>query len=188
MANGLERLYKHDPGFNTLTVQGGHVAIRMAALDEVRNRCLDRRDLHHRNIVRKEQLKARWTAPKVGDLVLLRRMALEGQRSHKIAARWEGPFLLDDVHAEGRAGRLRDIHSGTLVKIKASGAKERVHLDDLKVFVPRTEVPQGAVNAVELKDWVPPGGIGGTEGIGGIGGTEVIGGIGGMEVSFGLEV
>jgi hypothetical protein len=87
IADGLERLYKHDPYFNTLTVDGGHVAIRMAALDEARNRCLDRLDMHHRNIVRKEQLKAHWTAPKVGDLVLLRRMARDGQRSHKLAAR-----------------------------------------------------------------------------------------------------
>jgi hypothetical protein len=67
-------------------------------------------------------------------------------------------ILLDDVHAEGRAGRLRDIHSGTLVKVKASGAKERVHLDDLKVFVPRIEMP--TVNTVDLRDWVRPEGAG----------------------------
>jgi hypothetical protein len=106
-----------------------------------------------------EQLKNRWTSPTVGDLVLLRRFALDGQHGHKPAARWEGPFLLDDVHAECRAGRLMDMHSGALVKVKACAAKERVHLDDVKVFVPRTEML--TVNTVELKDWVPPGGVGG---------------------------
>jgi hypothetical protein len=157
IADGLARLYENDPYFNTLTVEEWQVAIGMASVDEARNRCLDRLEQSHKNIVRREKLKTCWTATKFGDLVLMRRMALDGQHDHKLAARWEGPFLLDDILAEGRAGRLRDIHSGALVKVKASGAKERVHLDDLKVFVPRAEI-NNEVNAVNLRDWVPPEG------------------------------
>jgi hypothetical protein len=80
----------------------------------------------------------------------MRNMALDGQHGHKLQARWEGPCMLDDIHPNGRAGRLRDIHTRALVKVKASGAKERVHLDDLKVFVPRVEI---TVNQVALREW-----------------------------------
>jgi hypothetical protein len=83
-------------------------------------------------------------------------MAIASRRIQpQVQACWEGPYLLDDIHPDGRAGRLRDIQSGALVKVKASGAKERVHLDDVKVFVPRLEMPD--VNTVELRDWKPPG-------------------------------
>jgi hypothetical protein len=142
IAEGLTRLYEKDPYFASLmAVEESNVAIRLASVDEAGSRCLDRLEHSHKTIVDRETRKARWTAPKIGDLVLLCNMALDGQHGHKLRARWEGPYLLDDIHENGRAGRLRDIHSGALVKIKASGAKERVtvHLDDLKVFVPRAD-------------------------------------------------
>jgi hypothetical protein len=158
VAEGLARLYEHDPYFNTLTVDDGQVALRFAAIDEIRTRAVDRLSSSHQSIVRREELKTKWTAPQMGDLVLLRNMSLDGQHGHKLAARWEGPYLLDDIHPEGRAGRLRDIQSGELVKVKASGKKERVHLDDLKVFVPRAR--RAEIDMVEisesLKDWTPP--------------------------------
>jgi hypothetical protein len=158
IADGLARLYDKDPYFNTLTVEEGRVALRFAAVDEMRNRAVDRLSSSHQSTIRREKLKTKWTAPQMGDLVLLRNMSLDGQHGHKLAARWEGPYLLDDIHSEGRAGRLRDIQSGELVKVKASGKKERVHLDDLKVFVPRAD--RADIDAVEiresLKDWNPP--------------------------------
>jgi hypothetical protein len=152
-------LYEKDPYFASLmAVEESNVAIRLASVDEARSRCLDRLEHSHKTIVDRETRKARWTAPKIGDLVLLCNMALDGQHGHKLRARWEGPYLLDDIHENGRAGRLRDIHSGALVKIKASGAKERVtvHLDDLKVFVPRADSEVvNSVNSVCLRDWAP---------------------------------
>jgi hypothetical protein len=158
VAEGLAQLYQNDPYFNTLTVDDGQVALRFAAIDEMRNRAVGRLSSSHQSTVRREKLKTKWTAPQMGDLVLLRNMSLDGQHGHKLAARWEGPYLLDDIHPEGRAGRLRDIQSGELVKIKASGKKERVHLDDLKVFVPRAD--RAEIDVVEvsasLKDWTPP--------------------------------
>jgi hypothetical protein len=152
---GLARVYANDPYFNTLTAEEENVAIRLASIDKARNRCLDRLEQGHNNIVTREKRKARWTAPQVGDLVLLRSMALDGQHGHKLKARWEGPYVLDDVHPNGRAGRLRDIHSGTLVKVKASGGKERMHLDNLKVFIPPAEADV-TVNAVALREWWCP--------------------------------
>jgi transposase InsO family protein len=156
IADGLARLYEHDPYFNSLAIEESNVAIRLASIDEARARCLDRLERSHHAIVDRESRKARWTSPKVGDLVLMRNLALDGQHGHKLQARWEGPYILDDIHPNGRAGRLRDIHSGVLVKVKPSGAKERVHLDDVKVFVPRPELPDVDTVTVGLRDWMPP--------------------------------
>jgi transposase InsO family protein len=154
IADGLARLYENDPYFASLAVEESNVAIRLAAIDEARARCLDRLERSHHAIVDRESRKARWTAPKIGDLVLMRNMALDGQHGHKLQARWEGPYMLDDIHPNGRAGRLRDIHTGALVKVKASGAKERVHLDDLKVFVPRVETSAASNQVeIELRNW-----------------------------------
>ena len=50
---------------------------------------------------------------------------------------WEGPYRLSDVAHRGRSGRLVDLCSGKVVRVRDSGLKERCHLDDLKVFVPR---------------------------------------------------
>jgi hypothetical protein len=83
IAEGLARLYEIDPYFTSLTVEESNVAIRLASIDEARARCLDRPERSHRSIVDRECRKARWTAPKVGDLVLLRDMTLDGQHGHK---------------------------------------------------------------------------------------------------------
>ena len=37
----------------------------------------------------------------------------------------------------GQSGRLEDLHTGKVVRVRASGLKERCHLGGLKVFMPR---------------------------------------------------
>jgi hypothetical protein len=91
--------------------------------------------LHYRDSAAKGL--PRWDAPKEGDLVLLRRMALDGRKTDKLEARWEGPFVLGDLAYHGRTGRLFDLNTGELVKVKPGGLRDRCHLDDLRVFVPR---------------------------------------------------
>jgi hypothetical protein len=63
------------------------------------------------------------------------------------------------MHMGAREGYVTSTRArGALVKIKASGAKERVtvHLDDLKVFVPRADSEVvNSVNSVCLRDWAP---------------------------------
>jgi len=81
--------------------------------------------------------KGRFPAPKEGDLVLLRRAALDNRYDKKLEARWEGPFRLGDLAHHGRSGRLYDLTTGKLVKIKQAGLKDRIHLDDLRVYVSR---------------------------------------------------
>jgi hypothetical protein len=86
--------------------------------------------------------------------VLLRRTALNNHRNKKLEPRWEGPFRLDRVAHHGRSGRLYDLVTGQLVKTKASGLKDRVHLDDLRVFVPRKKegIGDDRVQCVDM-DW-----------------------------------
>jgi hypothetical protein len=96
IADSLTRLYENDPYFNSLAIEEANTSIRLASLDEARNRCLDRLECSHLYIISRESRKARWTAPKVGDLVLMRNIALDGQHGHKLQARSEGPYMLDD--------------------------------------------------------------------------------------------
>lgn len=80
-----------------------------------------------------------WEAPKEGDLVLLRRFQTDKQHDHKFDPRWEGPYILTDVSWHGRTGRVKDLHTGQIARVRKSGLRERIHLDDLKVFIPRED-------------------------------------------------
>ena len=91
----------------------------------------------NRIILRREARKRRWQQPKEGDLVLLRRFATDQHHGRKLEPRWEGPYRLSDVAYHGQSGRLEDLHTGKVVRVRASGLKERCHLGDLKVFMPR---------------------------------------------------
>jgi hypothetical protein len=71
-----------------------------------------------------------------------------------------GPVPSRRGACRGSRRKVEGYSLSSLVKSKAAGAKERVHLDDLKVFVPRTEMLQAAVNTVELHGWFPPEGAG----------------------------
>ena len=90
--------------------------------------------------------------------MLLRRAALDNRYDKKLEARWEGPFRLADIAHHGRSGRLYDLTTGQLVKTKPSGLKDRIHLDDLRVYVSwdrssREEVESVGVIACEKLDW-----------------------------------
>lgn len=80
-----------------------------------------------------------WEPPTDGDLVLLRRFEVDKQHGRKFEPRWEGPYRLEDIAWHGRSGRLKDIRTGEVVRVRKGGLQERVHMDDLKVFVPRDE-------------------------------------------------
>jgi hypothetical protein len=65
---------------------------------------------------------------------------------------------LDNLAHYGRSGRLYDLITGQLVKIKQAGLKDRVHLDDLRVYVSRDRVQEEEVTNVgrvecEKGDW-----------------------------------
>ena len=68
---------------------------------------------------------------------MLRSFATDQYHGRKLEPRWEGPYRLADVSFRGRSGRLLDLYTNNVVRVRASGLKERCHLDDLKVFTPR---------------------------------------------------
>jgi hypothetical protein len=76
----------------------------------------------------------RWEAPKDGDLVLARRMALDGRKANWFEFRLEGPFVLGGIAYHGRTAQLYDFDTGVLMKVKQGGFQYRCHLDDLQIF------------------------------------------------------
>jgi hypothetical protein len=131
--------------------QDVHLAARDERTEDVRQRYLTR-------FVQQQDRQGRFAPPKEGDLVLLRRAALDNRYDKKLEARWEGPFRLGNIAHHGRSGRLYDITTGQLVKTKPSGLKDRIHLDDLRVYVtrksPREEKDAGeGAEAVSIVEW-----------------------------------
>jgi hypothetical protein len=59
ITDGLARFYETDPHFNTVAIEEGHVAIRMAAIEEICNRSLDRLQKIYDGIVDKTRTKSR---------------------------------------------------------------------------------------------------------------------------------
>jgi hypothetical protein len=124
-----------------------HLATRDEDVETVRQRYLSR-------FVKHQGKEGRFPAPKEGDLVLLRRANLDTRFDKKFDARWEGPFRLKDLAHHGRSGRLYDILTDRLVKTKQAGLKDRVHLDDLRVYIPREQqLEQAEVAKMELVRW-----------------------------------
>jgi len=114
--------------------------VRLACLDESRNLALYR-NLDHTAVTEKE--RGRWQRLEEGDLVLLRRFEVDKHKGKKLEAQWEGPYLLGDIAWHGRTARLIDIQSGKVVRVRKGGLRERCHLDDMKLFVPREEKTLG---------------------------------------------
>lgn len=112
-----------------------------------------------------EQARAgKWTPLEEGDLVPLRRFEAEKHHGMKLEPQWEGPYCLVDMAYHGKSGRLQDIQTGEIVRVKKGGLKERVHVNDLKLFCPRHGEKLAAESSmVELADWVGDGDQGGRE-------------------------
>ena len=72
-----------------------------------------------------------------GDLVLLRRFQVAKHHGLKLESQWEGPYRLVDVSYHQRSGRLQDLESGDIIRVRQGGLRERVHVNDLKLFVRR---------------------------------------------------
>jgi len=122
------------------------MSCRDERLEAVRRHFLDR---YNRTETSRDS--GRCEAPRNGDLVLLRLAALDNRRDKKLEPHWEGPFRLNDIAYHGRSVWLFDLSTGQLVKTKISGLKDRMHLDDLRVFVPRGEgVATEQVSCVEM--------------------------------------
>ena len=97
----------------------------------------------------------KWEPLEEGDLVLLRRFDVEKHHGMKLEPQWEGPYRLVQMAWHGRSGRLQDIQTGDLVRVKKGGLKERVHVNHLKLFCPRNAEKVAVMESslVELATW-----------------------------------
>jgi ribosomal silencing factor RsfS len=77
----------------------------------------------------------KWTTLQNGDLVLLL-FETDVNQSLKLEPHWEGPCKLGGISYHGKSGRLFGITPRQLVKVRESGAREKCHLNDLKLFLP----------------------------------------------------
>ena len=102
-----------------------------------------------------------------GDLVLFCRFEVAKSHGLKLESQWEGPYRLVQLSHHRRSGRLQDIETGEIVKVRKGGLRERVHVHDLKLFVRRdpqqlaARNAESAASAVEIarmervSDWEP---------------------------------
>lgn len=84
-----------------------------------------------------------------GDLVLLRRFEVAKSHGLKLESQWEGPYRLVQLSYHQRSGRLQDLETGEIVKVRKGGLRERVHVNDLKLFI-RREPRQHPAKTVEF--------------------------------------
>jgi len=91
--------------------------------------------------------------PKEGDLVLLRRFLLDQRRGNKLGARWEGPYILADLSWHGKSGRLLDVNTRELVRVKKGALRNRVHLNNLKVYLQRGAKTAEDVKVVDILEY-----------------------------------
>ena len=110
-----------------MSVEEAAYESRLACLDEWRQDALDRRFKEASKLAEKTDKGN--PVPKKGDLIKLRRLEQDGQKSHKLEPRWEGPYIIDRVSAHGRSVWLKDIASGTV--------KGRYHVNDTQVYAER---------------------------------------------------
>ena len=74
-----------------LTVEESAYEARMSNTDDIQNTALERRFNHAGNLV--SATDSDFSSPKEGDWIRLRILYQDGQKSHKLEPRWEGPYV-----------------------------------------------------------------------------------------------
>ena len=112
--------------------------VRLARLEENRRQGQERIVAAAEWQTEKEEQKNRkGVTLQDGDLVLLKRFDVAKNLGMKLETRWEGPYRLTELAYHGKLGRLRDLITGELVRTRKGGLRERVHVNDVKLFLQR---------------------------------------------------
>lgn len=117
-----------------MTIEEAQYHSRLAKLDEVRQRAVERRHGLGEKLAEKTA-KEEKVSPAVGDLVRLRRLAQDNQHSHKLEPRWEGPYKVQKVAEHGKSVWLEDLNSGKL--------KGKYHINDVRLYLVRKKERPG---------------------------------------------
>ena len=133
--------------------------LRLTSLDEPRGTTREKTTIAADAIL--QATTGKWTPLEEGNLVLLRRFEAEKHHGMKLETQWEGPHRLVDMSYPGKSGRLQDIQTGEIVRVKKGRLKERVYVNDLKLLCPRHgEGVAVESDMVELANWVGDGDMG----------------------------
>ena len=127
-----ESIVSQEPNMvdESMSVEEANYEVRLARLDEIRNIATKNRLMHQERVAESSDKHGK-IIYKNGDLVLLRRLAQDKQKSHKLEPRWEGPYIIDKKNDHEKSLVLRNIHS--------DDNKGKYHTNDVKPFVERRE-------------------------------------------------
>ena len=123
-----------------MTVEEACFESRMSRLDEIRAEALERRFGVAKDLANDTDKGI--PPPKVKDLVKLRRLDLDNQKSHKLEPRWEGPYEVEKVSARGKSVILKDLLSNKI--------KGHYHINDTQPYLERSrmQVPEDSWRSV----------------------------------------
>jgi hypothetical protein len=94
----------------------------------------DKRVRHQADSAGRRKDSPGFVKARVGDLVLVRDIALSRQHGRKLDARWSTPRIVDSISASGVSAYVRELHH-------APGKGKRYHVEDLLVYTPRDDLP-----------------------------------------------
>lgn len=123
----LQDVMANDNDLASIPTTSLNYELRLATLDEMRNKFTEARFKKNRRILDKGD--PRGQLPEVGDLVMLRRSALDNQHGRKLEPRNEGPYFVKKVAQHGQSAWLYSTHDDSLIG--------KYHLNDIWVFCPR---------------------------------------------------
>lgn len=105
---------------------------RLARMDEIRDMATRLKLREQERIEAKSIESMVWEPPSVGDLVLLRRYRLDQQRSHKLEARYIGPYKVTAIAYHGKSATISNVKDGLPIGTH--------HINNLKMYLPRENV------------------------------------------------
>lgn len=122
-------LAENMPDAEALTIEERHFEERLAKIDAIRDLALDRRIEMRENLA--ERTEKDKPSPKIRDLLRLRRHYQDNTHTGKLLRRFEGPYRVAKLAANGKSVFLEDLNGGTI--------KGRYHNNDTIPFRERTK-------------------------------------------------
>jgi hypothetical protein len=115
-------------------VDSAELEAYIIARDDKGVKMIDKRLQQQTDVAGRRKDSPGFVKPRVGDLVLVRDIALSRQHGRKLDARWSTPRVVDSVSASGVSAYVRELHH-------APGKGKRYHIEDLLVYTPRDTLP-----------------------------------------------
>jgi hypothetical protein len=133
LASAREWITESSPG-EFLGVDSAELEAYIIARDDKGVQMIDKRLRQQAGAAERRKDSPGFVKPRVGDLVLVRDIALSRQHGRKLDARWSTPRVVDSVSASGVSAYVRELHH-------APGKGKRYHIEDLLVYTPRDTLP-----------------------------------------------